>query len=144
MALWETAFENEKRQNGGNQHFLLFLQCIQPNRRQQSPFEHLICCLKMLIIWLRTNVCRFVQSNNINTQIFTGIKRILTISLSHRFFIREDLRMVFKAVFVFLKKAYTMVTGSTIHVIIEFLGSIFPSPKIFFTLLKRKIYHLTM
>ena len=59
------AFENivGKRENAGNQHFLLFPQCFLPFPKQISIFQsHLLCCLQMLSIWTCLKFCHLVKS----------------------------------------------------------------------------------
>ena len=59
------AFENVvgKGENAGNQHFLLFPQCLLLFPTQISIFElELFCRLQMLSIWTSLQFCRLVKS----------------------------------------------------------------------------------
>ena len=59
-------FENivRKRENAGNQHFLLFPQCFLSFQKQISIIQsHWISCLQMLSNWISLQVCRLVKSN---------------------------------------------------------------------------------
>ena len=53
-----------KRENSGNQHFLLFPKYFLPYTKQSSIFEpHLSCCLHVLGIWTTSlKFCRSVKS----------------------------------------------------------------------------------
>ena len=63
--LGKTHFENieEKGENAGNQHFLLFPQCFLLFPKQFSIFQsHLFCRLQMVSIWTSHQFCRLVTS----------------------------------------------------------------------------------
>ena len=62
--LYKKPFGNivEKGENGGNQYFLLFIQCFLPFPKQTSIFQsHLFCHLQMLSIWTSLKFCCLVE-----------------------------------------------------------------------------------
>ena len=62
-------FENivGKGENTGNQHFLLFPQCLLPFPKQISIFGlYLFCCLHMLRIWTSPEFCRLGKGQTIS------------------------------------------------------------------------------
>ena len=63
--LYKKPFQNivGKRENAGDQRFLLFPQCFLPFPKQISTFDsHLNCSLQMLSIWIGLKFCRLVES----------------------------------------------------------------------------------
>ena len=60
MTLKKKAFENTvgRRENAGNQHFLLFPQCFLLYQREKSSLKQLLLChLQMLSIWSHPKIC---------------------------------------------------------------------------------------
>ena len=63
--LYKKPFKNivGKGENGGHQHFLLFLQCFLLCRKDISIFHlHLFCCLQLLLFGISTEFCCLVKS----------------------------------------------------------------------------------
>ena len=65
MTLRNEAFENNlgKGETAGNQHFLLFQNCFQSSKKQNSVFKsHLFCRLQKLSIRTSLKFCRLEKS----------------------------------------------------------------------------------
>ena len=65
MTIGKKPFENivGKRENAGDQHFLLFPQCFLLISGQTLIFEsHLFCRLQMFSIWTSLKFCRLVKT----------------------------------------------------------------------------------